>query len=65
MASSTTRDVLWSALRDLPDDLVEEVADFVQFLRLRHQVPDTAVLSEASLAVAWLTPEEDDAWKNL
>ena len=65
MASSTTRDELWSALRDLPDDLVEEVADFVQFLRLRHHVPDTAVLSEASLAVAWLTPEEDEAWKNL
>ncbi len=36
MASSTTRDELWSALRDLPDDLVEEVAEFVQFLRLRH-----------------------------
>lgn len=65
MASSTTRDVLWSALRDLPDDLVDQVADFVQFLRIRHQVPDTALLSQASLALAWLTPEEDEAWKNV
>ncbi len=65
MASSTTRDVLWSALRDLPDDLVDQVADFVQFLRIRHLVPDTALLSQASLALAWLTPEEDEAWKNV
>jgi hypothetical protein len=45
-------------LQDLPDDLVEAVADFVQSLLLRHVVPDTAMLSEAALAVAWLTPDE-------
>jgi len=44
---------------------MDEVADFVQFLRLRHAVPDTAILSESSLAEGWLTPEEDEAWKNL
>lgn len=65
MASSKTREVLWSVLQDLPDDLVDEVADFVQFLRLRHVVPDTAMLSEAALAAAWLTPDEDEAWQNL
>lgn len=65
MASSTTRQIIWTLLQDLPDDLVDEVADFVQFLRLRHTVPDTAMLSEAALAEGWLTPEEDEAWKNL
>ncbi len=65
MASSKTRDVLWSVLQDLPDDLVDEVADFVQFLRWRHVIPDTAMLSEAALAVGWLTPDEDEAWKSL
>ena len=65
MASSKTREVLWSVLQDLPDDLVEEAADFIQVLRLRHVVPDTAMLSETALAVAWLTPDEDEAWKSL
>ncbi|MCY0865291.1 MAG: hypothetical protein OWQ57_10095 [Sulfobacillus sp.] len=65
MASSTTRQIIWTLLQDLPDDLMDEVADFVQFLRLRHAVPDTAILSESSLAEGWLTPEEDQAWKNL
>jgi hypothetical protein len=65
MASSTTRQIIWTLLQDLPDDLVDEVADFVQFLRLRHAVPDTVMLSEAALAEGWLTPEEDEAWKNL
>ena len=65
MASSKTREVLWLVLQDLPDDLVEAVANFVQFLRLRHVVPDTAMLSEAALAAAWLTPDEDEAWEGL
>ncbi len=65
MAALNTRDVLWATLKDLPDDLVDEVADFVQFLRLRRQVPDTAALSESALAVAWLTADEDEAWKTL
>jgi hypothetical protein len=65
MTSSKTCQVLWLVLQDLPDDLVEAVDDFVQFLRLRHVVPDTAMLSEAVLAVAWLTPGDDEAWKGL
>jgi hypothetical protein len=27
--------------------------------------PETALLSERSLAEEWLSPEEDEAWKNL
>ena len=64
-SKSKTCEVLWLVLQDLPDDLVEEVADFIQFLRLRHVVPDTAMLSEAAMAAAWLTPDEDEAWKSL
>ena len=64
-SKSKTCEVLWLVLQDLPDDLVEAVANFVQFLRLRHVVPDTAMLSEAALAAAWLTPDKDEAWKGL
>jgi hypothetical protein len=44
---------------------MDEVADFVQFLRLRYAVLDTAQLSEAALAEGWLAPEEDETWKTL
>ncbi len=65
MALSKAREVLWSVVQDFPDDLVDEVAEFVQFLRLRHIVADTAILSEAALASAALAPDEDEAWKSL
>ena len=29
------------------------------------EIPDTALLSEKSLAKEWLSPEEDEAWKDL
>jgi hypothetical protein len=41
--------------------LVDEVAAFVHFIRLRHVVPDTVMFSEAALAAAWATPEEYEA----
>lgn len=28
-------------------------------------IPETALLSEESLAKEWLSPEEDEAWKDL
>ncbi len=31
----------------------------------RVEIPATALLSESSLAKEWLTPEEDEAWKDL
>lgn len=65
MASAKTRDQLLASLMRLPDDLVAEVVDFVQFLYWRHNVPDTATLSEAALATSWLTSDEDEAWKTL
>ena len=65
MASAKDRDQLWATLARLPDDLVDEVIDFVQFLYWRHNVPATAALSEAALAASWLTSDEDEAWKTL
>jgi len=32
---------------------------------LKKSIPETALLSERSLAKAWLTKEEDEAWKDL
>jgi len=32
---------------------------------LKKSVPESALLSEKSLAKSWLNKEEDEAWKNL
>jgi hypothetical protein len=43
----------------------EEVAAFVAHLKAKRSVPETMLLSEASLAKDWDTPEEDAAWEAL
>jgi hypothetical protein len=46
---------------------LEEVLDFVRFLKRKHvqEKLETALLSESSLKNDWMNPEEDDAWANL
>jgi len=51
----------------LPDDLVEEVRDFVEYLeskRLKGKF-ETALLAESSLRKDWLTSVENQAWQDL
>jgi len=33
--------------------------------KVKHKVDEVALASEPSLSKTWLTPEEDDAWKDL
>jgi hypothetical protein len=50
-----------------PDFLLAEVLDFLQFIKSKH-LQDTieiSILSESSLSKDWLTPEEDEVWKDL
>ncbi len=52
----------------LPEDLVLEAWDFIRFLKYKtyiKNIPETMLLSEKSLAKEWLTPEEDEVWKDL
>jgi len=52
------------ALQSLPQGEVQEVYDFVQYLK--HKEKNTTLLaSESSLKKDWLSPEEDEAWKDL
>jgi hypothetical protein len=54
---------LLAKIRDLPDDRVSEVEDFVDFLRLRDEqrqlVEAASRLSEPSFAAVWDNPEDD------
>ena len=51
----------------LPADSLNEVIDFVAWIKQRKksQIPETMMMSEASLAKDWNTPEEDEAWAAL
>ncbi len=50
-----------------PEPYLEEVLDFIHFLKdkaIKRRMED-AILSELVLARDWLSPEEDEAWKDL
>ena len=54
-------------LETLPQEYMGEVVEFVTWIKHRklRQIPETMLLSEASLAKDWNTPEEDSAWADL
>lgn len=62
-ARSDRERALLAKLRDLPDERVAEVEDFVDFLRARDEqrqlLQAAARLSEPSFAAVWDNPEDD------
>ena len=63
----TNRAVLAQEIQTLPAAYINEVIDFVSWIKQRKlsQIPETMLLSESALSKDWDTPEEDDAWSNL
>ena len=51
----------------MPDQIVEEILDFVQFLKAKsmNEKLKITMASEPSLRKDWLKSEEDKAWQNL
>ena len=61
------KEILISELEQVPESYLDEVLDFVHFLKskiLREKI-DIAIASESSLRKDWLLPEEDEAWAHL
>jgi len=58
---------LLQEIKTLPTACLSEVVDFVVWIKQRKlsQIPETMLLSEASLSKDWDTPEEDKAWASL
>ena len=55
-------------LEKLPEPLLQEILDFVQFLQAKYQKNKTlqiTIMSESSLQKDWLRPEEDSVWQDL
>jgi hypothetical protein len=61
------KESLFQEIEQIPESLLPEVLNFVQFLKYKHQQEkrETALLSESILVKDWLTPEEDEAWQHL
>ncbi len=63
----TKEEIIINAIRDLPNNKVNEVLDFIQFIKRKHKTERLAIsiVSERSLENDWLRPEEDEAWEDL
>jgi len=58
-------DTLVEEINSLPMEAYSEVINFVGYIKLEYKVPETALISEVSLAKDWDTPEEDEVWAYL
>lgn len=63
----STRQQVLKEVEQVPEPLLEEVLDFIRFLRAKasRAANETALASEQVLAKDWLKPEEDEAWQDL
>jgi Protein of unknown function (DUF2281) len=64
----TIKEQITQEIEKLPEPLLQEILDFVQFLQTKHQareIREISIMSESSLQKDWLRPEEDAAWQNL
>ena len=61
------REAVIKEIEQIPEPFLEEVLDFVHFLKARitKERLGTAIASESSLRKDWLKPQEDEAWQNL
>ena len=65
----STKQMLIREIEALPAQIIDEVYNFVSFLKIRNimgnENSDILFASENTLATDWLLPEEDIAWENL
>jgi len=61
------KEALISEIEKVPEPFLDEVLDFVQFLKTRisKERLDITIAGESSLKKDWLKPEEDIAWQSL
>ena len=65
----STKQLLLKEIEALPSHIIEEIYDFVSFLKIKKiqesENSDILFASESVLADDWLLPEEDAAWASL
>jgi hypothetical protein len=67
MVDVATKGLILHEMDQVPDNLFEEILDFIRFLKAKSQKEkhETAIASESSLKKDWLRVEEDKAWQDL
>ena len=62
-----TQELILKEIEQVPEPLLEEVLDFVRFLKAprAEEKLEVSMLSESALQKDWLRPEEDEAWRDL
>jgi hypothetical protein len=61
-----TKKILIDEIEKLPEPALAEVLDYVRFLEFKTKDNlETYIQSESSLKKEWLSPIEDEAWKDL
>ncbi|MDZ7718981.1 MAG: hypothetical protein U5K72_09210 [Balneolaceae bacterium] len=63
----SNRNLLIKEIKELPDDKLHEVIDFVQFLKSESgkETWEIMKISEFSLAKEWNNPIDNKVWSNL
>jgi hypothetical protein len=61
------KDLLFKKIEKLPENLKDELFNYIQYLKSKaaKEKNNLALLSESSLQIDWLKPEEDEAWNDL
>jgi len=61
------KELLLKEIEEISEPILDEVIDFVQFLKATTMQEDLSITiaSESALRKDWLRPEEDEAWQGL
>lgn len=62
------KELLLNEIEDVPEPVLDEILDFVHFLRskiTKERRLELPIISESSLKKDWLSPEEEKAWQDL
>ena len=64
---TATKNIIIEELKSIPDEVANEVLDFIMFLKIKTKADktETHIASIHSLSKDWEKPEEDEAWKDL
>jgi len=70
MSAIQTREFLQKELNRIPDNLLEDIHEYLKFLKFKtgtdkEQVIETTYASERVLGKDWNRKEEDQAWQDL
>ena len=64
---AATKELILKEIEELPDVLMEELMNYVHFLKMKlaQEKLETLILSESALKKDWLKAEEEAAWQDL